>query len=156
MYWLYWLFILILLAAAVGAAVLAYRTYVMGETSMPKINVGGWLFRPKPEPRLGVIEQASVEARRQLVLIPPLLASSVSSATADPRRCGDRDRHSAVAPRARSQGRRRAVSSRLHAPAAQSRPSRQRMKQAYFRRQLLFLLAALLGAMAWVACKAAC
>src|SRR3954454_19673193 len=69
MYWLYWLFIPILLAAAGGAAVLAYRTYVMGETSAPKLKSGGWLFRPKAEPRLGVIEQASVDARRRLVLI---------------------------------------------------------------------------------------
>jgi flagellar protein FliO/FliZ len=69
MYWLYWLFILILLAAAGGAALLAYRTYVMGEPSTPNFNLGGWLFRPKPEPRLGVVEQASVDARRRLVLI---------------------------------------------------------------------------------------
>jgi len=69
MYWLYWLFILILLAAAGGAALLAYRTYVMGESGTPNLNIGGWLFRPKPEPRLGVIEQASVDARRRLVLI---------------------------------------------------------------------------------------
>jgi len=69
MYWLYWLFILILLAAAAGAAVLAYRTYVMGEASPPNLNLGGWLFRPKADPRLGVIEQASVDARRRLVLI---------------------------------------------------------------------------------------
>ena len=69
MYWLYWLFILILLAAAGGAALLAYRTYVMGDTSTPKLNIGGWLFRQRPEPRLGVIEQASVDARRRLVLI---------------------------------------------------------------------------------------
>ena len=69
MYWLYWLFILVLLAAAAGAAVLAYRTYVMGEPSTPNFNIGGWLFRQKPEPRLGVIEQASVDARRRLVLI---------------------------------------------------------------------------------------
>ena len=69
MYWLYWLFILILLAAAGGAALLAYRTYVMGEASPTNFNIGGWLFRPKAEPRLGVIEQASVDARRRLVLI---------------------------------------------------------------------------------------
>ena len=35
MSWLYWLFILILLAAAGGAALLAYRTYVLGDTSAP-------------------------------------------------------------------------------------------------------------------------
>ena len=69
MYWLYWLFILILLAAAGGAALLAYRTYVLGDTSTPKLNIGGWLFRHRPAPRLGVIEQASVDARRRLVLI---------------------------------------------------------------------------------------
>ena len=69
MYWLYWLFILILLAAAAGAAVLAYRTYVMGEASPPNLNLGGWLFRQKPEPRLSVVEQASVDARRRLLLI---------------------------------------------------------------------------------------
>jgi hypothetical protein len=69
MYWLYWLFILILIAAAAGAALLAYRTYVMGDTSTPNFNIGGWLFRQKAEPRLGVIEQASVDARRRLVLI---------------------------------------------------------------------------------------
>jgi len=69
MYWLYWLFILILLAAAAGAALLAYRTYVMGETNVTNLNIGGWFFRPRPEPRLGVIEQASVDARRKLVLL---------------------------------------------------------------------------------------
>src|SRR5262245_30000508 len=69
MYWLYWLFILILLAAAGGAALLAYRTYVMGESSVSNLNIGGWFFRPRLEPRLGVIEQASVDARRKLVLI---------------------------------------------------------------------------------------
>lgn len=69
MYWLYWLFILILLAAAGGAALLAYRTYVMGESNVANFNMGGWWFRPRPEPRLGVIEQASVDARRKLVLI---------------------------------------------------------------------------------------
>lgn len=69
MYWLYWLFILILLAAAAGAALLAYRTYVTGESAGASFNIGGWLFRQRPEARLGVIEQASVDARRKLVLI---------------------------------------------------------------------------------------
>jgi hypothetical protein len=69
MYWLYWLFILILLAAAAGAALLAYRTYVMGDGTAANFNLAGWLFRQRPEPRLGVIEQASVDARRKLVLI---------------------------------------------------------------------------------------
>lgn len=67
MSWLFWLFILILLAGAAVAAVLAYRSYFGGE-GIPA-NLGGWLFRPRPEPRLGVIEQAAVDARRRLVLI---------------------------------------------------------------------------------------
>ena len=69
MYWLYWLFILILLAAASGAALLAYRTYATGEANLPNLNLGGWLFRQKAEPRLGVVEQATVDARRRLLLI---------------------------------------------------------------------------------------
>jgi hypothetical protein len=36
---------------------------------VPNFNIGGWLFRQRAEPRLGVIEQASVDARRKLVLI---------------------------------------------------------------------------------------
>ena len=66
MSWLYWLFILILLAAAGGAACWPIARTSMGDTSL---NLGGWLFRPRPEPRLGVIEQASVDSRRRLVLI---------------------------------------------------------------------------------------
>src|SRR5262245_21595226 len=69
MYWLYWLFILSPRAAAARPALLAYRTYVMCATSASNFNIGGWLFRQRPEPRLGVIEQASVDARRKLVLI---------------------------------------------------------------------------------------
>jgi hypothetical protein len=67
MSWLFWLFILILLAGAAAAAVLAYRSY-FGAEGAP-VNLGGWLFRPRPEPRLGVIEQAAVDSRRRLVLI---------------------------------------------------------------------------------------
>jgi flagellar protein FliO/FliZ len=66
MSWLTWLFILILLAAAGGAAFLAYRTYMFGDAGL---NVGSWLFKPKPEPRLGVVEQVSVDGRRRLVLV---------------------------------------------------------------------------------------
>jgi hypothetical protein len=64
---LFWFFILVLLAAAGVAAVLAYRTYFGGE-GVP-VNLSGWLFRQKPEPRLGVTEQAVVDSRRRLVLI---------------------------------------------------------------------------------------
>jgi flagellar protein FliO/FliZ len=63
----FWLFILILLAAGAVAAFLAYRTYFGGEGT--PVNLGGWLFRQRPEPRLGVSEQAAVDSRRRLVLI---------------------------------------------------------------------------------------
>jgi flagellar protein FliO/FliZ len=66
MSWLTWLFILILLGAAIAAAFLAYRTYMFGDSGF---NLGGLLFRPRPEPRLGVIEQAPVDSRRRLVLV---------------------------------------------------------------------------------------
>jgi flagellar protein FliO/FliZ len=66
MSWLFWLFVLVLLAAAGGSAYMAYRTYVTGDAGP---NLKGWLFRPRPEPRLGVVEQASIDSRRRLVLI---------------------------------------------------------------------------------------
>lgn len=66
MSWLFWLFILVLLAATGGSAYMAYRTYIVGDTSL---NLSGWLFKPKPEPRLGVIEQATVDSRRRLLLV---------------------------------------------------------------------------------------
>ena len=55
MSWLTWLFVLILLGAAIGAACWRYRAYMTGDTG---INFGGLLFQQRPEPRLGVIEQA--------------------------------------------------------------------------------------------------
>jgi flagellar protein FliO/FliZ len=66
MSWLFWLFVLVLLVAAAGSAYMAYRTYVSGDTNL---NLKGWLFRPRPEPRLGVVEQATIDGRRRLVLI---------------------------------------------------------------------------------------
>lgn len=65
---LFWLFVLVLLGAAAAAAVLAYRAYFGSEGGLP-VNWTGWLFRPRPEPRLGVSEQAAVDSRRRLVLI---------------------------------------------------------------------------------------
>ena len=66
MSWLTWLFVLILLGAGIAAAFLAYRAYMFGDTG---INFGGLLFKQRPEPRLGVIEQAPVDSRRRLVLV---------------------------------------------------------------------------------------
>jgi hypothetical protein len=63
---LFWLFVLILLALASAAAYFGYRYYATGET--PSLSIGGW-FAPRPEPRLGVSEQATVDSRRRLVLI---------------------------------------------------------------------------------------
>ena len=68
MSWLFWLFVLVLLVAAGGSAYMAYRTYVLGDTRL-NLNLSGWLFKPRPEPRLAVIEQASVDARRRLLLV---------------------------------------------------------------------------------------
>jgi len=65
MSWLFWLFMLALVAAAGVGGLLAYRAYVKGES----INVGAWLFRPRPIPRLSVIEQASIDGKRRLVLV---------------------------------------------------------------------------------------
>jgi flagellar protein FliO/FliZ len=62
---LFWLFILVLLAAATLAGLWGYRAYMTGDSSF---NLGGW-FAPKPEPRLGVTEQAAVDSRRKLVLV---------------------------------------------------------------------------------------
>ena len=64
---LFWTFIVLLLAAAGFAGLWGYRAYVTGDTSF-NFNVGGW-FGPRPLPRLGVIEQATVDNRRKLVLI---------------------------------------------------------------------------------------
>jgi len=64
--WLFWgLFWALLLAAAILAGLWSYRAFTTGDTSF---NFA-WLFPPRPEPRLGVMEQASVDGRRKLVLI---------------------------------------------------------------------------------------
>jgi len=65
MSFLLWFFILILVIAAAVAAFIGYRAYVTGDTSF---NLGGW-FAPRPEPRLGVSEQATIDSRRKLVLV---------------------------------------------------------------------------------------
>jgi len=63
---LLWMFFAV--AFFVSAAVIAlwgYRAYTTGDTSFSL----AWLLPPRPEPRLGVMEQASVDSRRKLVLI---------------------------------------------------------------------------------------
>jgi flagellar protein FliO/FliZ len=59
------LFVLIFFISAGIAALWGYRAYTTGDTSLSL----AWLFPPRPEPRLAVMEQASVDSRRKLVLI---------------------------------------------------------------------------------------
>jgi hypothetical protein len=58
-------FVLVLFAAAAVAALWGFRAYTTGDTSLSL----AWLFPPRPEPRLSVMEQASVDGKRKLVLI---------------------------------------------------------------------------------------
>jgi hypothetical protein len=60
--WLAWA---LLLAAAVLAGLWSYRVATTGDTSLSF----GWLFPPRPEPRLAVTEHARVDSRRTLILI---------------------------------------------------------------------------------------
>jgi flagellar protein FliO/FliZ len=62
-----WLFLLIIVGAAVAAGLWGYRTYVTGDSSMG-LNFGTW-FAPRPEPRLAISEQATLDSRRKLVLV---------------------------------------------------------------------------------------
>ncbi len=58
-----WFFLLLFLAVALVAGGLAARSYLTGEP------IGGYFFRTRPERRLSVVEQASVDNRRRLILI---------------------------------------------------------------------------------------
>jgi flagellar protein FliO/FliZ len=58
-------FVLVLFAAVAVAALWGYRIYTTGDTSLSL----AWLLPPRPEPRLSVMEQASVDSKRRLVLI---------------------------------------------------------------------------------------
>jgi hypothetical protein len=63
---LFWgLFLVLLLGAAVFAALWSYRAFTTGDTSFSL----SWLFPPRPEPRLGVMEETKVDRVRRLVLI---------------------------------------------------------------------------------------
>lgn len=58
-----WFFLLLFLAIAVSAAGLAARSYLTGEPLL------GNFLQPKPDKRLSVIEQTSVDSRRKLILV---------------------------------------------------------------------------------------
>src|SRR5688572_23932418 len=60
-----WLLWAVLLAAAIVTGLWSYRVATTGDTSFSLT----WLFPPRPEPRLAVMEQASVDRMRRLVLI---------------------------------------------------------------------------------------
>src|SRR5215510_10864531 len=62
-----WLFLILLVAAAVAAGLWGYRAYVTGDASIG-LNFGTW-FAPRPEPRLAISEQATLDSRRKLVLV---------------------------------------------------------------------------------------
>jgi flagellar protein FliO/FliZ len=58
-----WFFLLLFLAIAVAAGALAVRSFMTGEP------IGAYFFAPRAEKRLGVVEQASVDGRRKLLLV---------------------------------------------------------------------------------------
>ena len=62
-----WLFLFLLVAAAVAAGLWGYRAYVTGDASIG-LSLGTW-FQPRPEPRLAISEQATLDSRRKLVLV---------------------------------------------------------------------------------------
>ena len=65
MSWLGWTTLSLCFAAATVLGLWGYRAYTTGDTSFSF----AWLFPPRPEPRLGVMEQANVDRSRKLVLI---------------------------------------------------------------------------------------
>jgi len=60
---LFYLFLFALLMLAIAAGVWVVKGYLNGQSPASAI------FGPRPERRLGVIEQASVDGRRRLILI---------------------------------------------------------------------------------------
>ena len=59
------IFVLLFFVSAGVAALWGYRAYTTGDTTLSL----AWLLPPRPEPRLSVLEQASVDSKRKLVLI---------------------------------------------------------------------------------------
>ncbi len=60
---LMYLFLFALLALAVVAGIWVLRSYMNGQSPTAAF------FGPRPEPRIGVVEQASVDGRRRLLLV---------------------------------------------------------------------------------------
>lgn len=60
---LYYLLLLAVLALAAAAAVFVARSYMNGQSPSAA------LFGPRPEKRLAVVEHASIDGRRRLVLV---------------------------------------------------------------------------------------
>jgi flagellar protein FliO/FliZ len=59
------LFVLMCVIALIVVSLWGYRAYSTGDTAISL----AWLMPARPEPRLGVLEQANVDNRRKLVLI---------------------------------------------------------------------------------------
>lgn len=59
----YWVVMFSVLAAIAIAAVIGVRAYMSG-TSPSEL-----LFKPRPEPRLSVVEQANIDGKRKLLLV---------------------------------------------------------------------------------------
>lgn len=59
----WWIVVLALVAAVVAAAVVVGKAYMSGSSP------SAILFKPKPEPRLQVVEYANMDGKRRLVLI---------------------------------------------------------------------------------------
>ena len=59
----FWAVVMALLAGLAFGAVIGLRAYKTG------ITPGSLLFKPKPEPRLAVVELANMDGRRKLILI---------------------------------------------------------------------------------------
>ena len=62
---LFWLVMLVLLTAVGAAGYCAYSVFILGD---PRFRPDRW-FQPRPEPRLGVSEQANIDGRRKLLLV---------------------------------------------------------------------------------------
>jgi hypothetical protein len=63
---LFYLLVVVFLAAAVVVGAFCARAYMRGTSPVEAVTA---LFGPRPEPRLGVVEQSTVDSRRRLVLI---------------------------------------------------------------------------------------